>query len=998
MPPFLRQRLEAFRHHRVPQDLPGGAFSGGAAVVVGIGAAGHLVVAAGHGHRLARMEIIQRQIDRAAPVVTGAGGGIADELVLVGRCRIPEQFGHIPGSVAVKDHQTVALRPQMFLHTYQCLGGRSFEKGMGRGIDGLPEEIAGRGIADIESEQRRQGGEIHKIGLAQGVRLGRWRGRLGFPHQLGDGTDRGDAENLGHGRLPGRCGGGSHEATEEGEGRKAGRSFPVRSVLMTFHVAMLAEKTLSRQEAANRGRDWSAMVRGRIRNGRQNRSIFSAGNIMRLLRPASAVLLGLMTLLSRSAAAAPTLSSLPAGVPDYLTEVSGAQALDWVEAQNRRTLGTLESDPRYAGFYADALEVGESQDRLAKPRFLGGHIWNFWQDAHHPRGIWRQTTLASYRALLTSWVTKLDVDELARRENANWVFEGADCLRPRERYCLVALSEGGEDAQTLREYDSQAGLFVRNGFVLPRSKQSAAWIDRDTLLVGRDWDGTGETLTASGYPFVVKRLGRGQRPDQAIEVARGAKDDVAVEPVVLTDGEGHQLVLIRRSPTFFTSRYAVLESMDPMFHGERPGTLHWLALPERTELQGLLHGRLILTLNEEWVLPEGRKIPAGSLVSVDPAAVDRNVDVLHTPSPGQALDEVAVTRDTVVVTYFENVRGHAMVLRTPPTAGNAWTREVMPLPDMATVHVAGADTMSNAVFLTVEGFLDPPQLWLVGDSPAGAEKIRQAKALFDASALAVEQLWATSTDGTRIPYFLVRPKGMTRDGHTPVLLTAYGGFQASYTPLYAPEIGRLWLKQGGAYAVANIRGGGEFGPAWHEAGRKAGRQHVYDDFAAVGRDLVSRGVTSVAHLGIRGRSNGGLLMGVEFTRHPDLWNAVVIGVPLLDMLHYETLAAGASWADEYGSVAVPAERRFLEAWSPLQHLRPEISYPMPFIFTATTDDRVGPVHARRFAARLESLGKPFLYYEDTEGGHSGTVNAREVAHERALEAVYFSRQLMAPLH
>ncbi|OUJ14794.1 prolyl oligopeptidase family protein [Acetobacter sp. DsW_063] len=699
-------------------------------------------------------------------------------------------------------------------------------------------------------------------------------------------------------------------------------------------------------------------------------------------------------ILAQTGLSAPLKAATSPDEADYLSEIEGVKALEWVSAQNRRTSDTLESDPRYKGFYDDALAAGESQDRLPKPRFLDGQIWNFWQDAKHPRGVWRQTTLGAYRQKLTSWVTRLDIDALAKKENKNWVFQGADCLAPNDRYCLVALSNGGEDAQTLREYDTHMGLFVQNGFSLPRSKQSSAWVDRDTILVGRDWDGTGATLTTSGYPFVIKRVGHTQSLESAVEVARGEKNDVAVEPVSLTDGDGHKLVLIRRSPTFFTNRFAILDGMESALEGKEPGHLRWLTLPDHVELQGMLHGRLIFTVNDDWMLPDRKLIPAGSLVSVAPAASDQGVELLFTPNSSQALDEVAVTRNTVVVTYFENVRGRAMTLTTPQKSGEPWTRHVLPLPDMSTVHIVDADRTSDKAFLTVEGYISPPQLWLVGDASEAAEKIRETRAMFDATNLTVEQFWARSTDGARVPYFIVHPKMMKKNGTNPTLLTAYGGFQASYTPTYAPEIGRLWLTRGGVYVVANIRGGGEFGPAWHEAGRKTKRQKVYDDFSSVGRDLVAQGITSVAHLGIRGRSNGGLLMGVEFTQHPELWNAVIIGVPLLDMLHYENMSAGASWVDEYGSMSVPTERLFLESISPLQHLRDKIHYPEPFIFTSTKDDRVGPVHARRLAARLKELGAPFLYYEDTEGGHSGTVNAKEVAHERALEAVYLSQKLM----
>ncbi|MCE0743655.1 prolyl oligopeptidase family serine peptidase [Acetobacter sicerae] len=687
--------------------------------------------------------------------------------------------------------------------------------------------------------------------------------------------------------------------------------------------------------------------------------------------------------------------TLPSGVPAFLDEIHGAEAQDWVERQNRKTVSVLEADPRYRDLYDQILSAEQSRNRLDEPEFLGGNIWNFWQDGHHPRGIWRRTTLASYRQLLTGWQTKLDVDALASKEHENWVFEGADCLRPKDRYCLISLSSGGEDARTLREYDTQAGLFILNGLTLPRAKQTSAWVDRDTLLVGRDWDGTGDMLTTSGYPFVIRRVIRNEPFDQALEIYRGEKDDVAVDPLTVTDGDGNRIFLIRRSPSFFSSRFAVLEGMETAFQGRQKGTLRWLTLPDRVDLKGMIHGTLVFSLEEDWTQAGENSIPAGSLVALDPHDPQAKPEILFVPESGKVLENAAVTRNTIIVTYLEHVQGRAMVLHASPDAKNRWHQVVLPLPDMSSVHIVDTDQSSDAAFLKVESFLSPPQLWLVGTTQPGLEKIRQIKPLFNADELAVEQLQAHSPDGTEIPYFLVRPRNMTRDGTHPTLLTAYGGFLSSVTPRYDPVIGRAWLAHGGVYAVANIRGGGEFGPAWHEAGKTIHRQKVFDDFTAVGRDLVKRGVTSRDRLGIRGRSNGGLLMGVAFTQHPELWRAVIIGVPLLDMVNYESLAAGASWADEYGSMKNPDEARFLQSISPLQHLKADVKYPTPFIFTSTSDDRVGPVHARRFAARLEALKKPFFYYEDVEGGHSGTVNAEEVAHERALEAVYLAQQLMS---
>jgi len=663
-----------------------------------------------------------------------------------------------------------------------------------------------------------------------------------------------------------------------------------------------------------------------------------------------------------------------------LQQVSGDKALSWVRAENERTFSTLQSDPRYQTFYDQMLSALQSGDRLATPATMGNAVWNFWQDARHPRGIWRQTSMASFMGQNPAWTTRLDLDALAAREHANWVFKGGDCLQPQARFCMVALSDAGEDATTEREFDAKVGQFVTHGFVSSRSKQSLAWIDRDTMLIARDW-GEG-SLTQSGYPFVVRQWKRGTDLSQATDVMRGDSHDVAVDPISLDDGQGHHLVLLRRAVSFFDERYSVFDTAG----------LHPVDLPHKLQIWGLLNGRLILSINEPFATDTGQTLTAGSVLSVDPAAPRHAPQVLFVPSAHQAVNEVGVSRTAVVITMLEDVRGQMQILRSG--ADGQWTHASVALPDMSTLALADVSSSTDTVFLTVEGYITPPQLWRIDTTTHAATRVRAQPGQFDAANLMVEQNWARSTDGTRIPYFVVHAKDWKRDGANPTLMTAYGGFQLSYTPTYAPETGRLWLTRGGVYVVANIRGGGEFGPAWHEAGRKSGRQRVYDDFAAVARDLVARKITTPRHLGIRGRSNGGLLMGVEFTQHPDLWNAVVIGVPLLDMLHFETMAAGASWVDEYGSMAVPKEAQFLASISPLQHLKGATTYPEPFIFTSTRDDRVGPVHARLFAARLATLGKPFLYYEDTEGGHAGTVNAPEVAHERALEAVYLSQRLM----
>ncbi len=682
-----------------------------------------------------------------------------------------------------------------------------------------------------------------------------------------------------------------------------------------------------------------------------------------------------------AAAPAPAAASDPFV---WLEDVDGGRAMDWVRAENAKTLGVLEQDPRYAQLYADALAIAQSKDRLPTPEFVGGLVYNFWQDAEHVRGLWRRAPLEEFAKAQPAWTTVLDLDAMAAAEHGNWFWHGADCLRPEQRHCLVALSDGGEDAVTVREFDAVAGGVVAGGFALPKGKQYFAWAGPDQVYVARDF-GAG-TMTASGYPFVVKALDRGQPLEAAREVFRGATSDVEVMPEALEDGAGHRVLVIVRAVTFFEHEHYLVRPSGPVR----------LALPLKADVTGLVAGRLLVQLNTGWSVG-GARLPQGALVSLDLAAVEADPahlrpTVVYRPGPRSALGEAAVTRGRVVVTSYDNVRGRAAIYT--PVAGGGWARQALPLPDMASVDVMTADLGSDRAIVRVDSFLAPSTLWLVDAAAATLTKIKELPAQFDAGRHVVEQHEATSNDGTRVPYFVVRPKAQRPDGASPTLLTAYGGFQLSSTPYYSGRIGKLWLERGGTFVLANIRGGGEFGPAWHEAGLKTHRQRIFDDFAAVARDLIARQVTSPRRLGIEGGSNGGLLMGVELTQHPALWNAVDIQVPLLDMLRFEQIAAGSSWVGEYGSVSVPAERAFLASISPYHNLKAGVRYPPPFVWTTTRDDRVGPQHARKFAARLASLGVPYFYYEVVEGGHASGANLEEKAHTAALEMTYFARRLM----
>jgi prolyl oligopeptidase len=668
----------------------------------------------------------------------------------------------------------------------------------------------------------------------------------------------------------------------------------------------------------------------------------------------------------------------------WLEDVDGARATTWVKAENAKTLRVLERDPRYPALYADALKIAQSKERIPVPEFLAGNVYNFWQDADHVRGIWRETTVAGYGTAAPAWSTVLDLDALAKTENANWVWQSADCLRPSQTRCLVALSDGGEDASTIREFDLTAKRFVAGGFSLPHGKQNAVWENADTLVVSRAWQ-PGE-LTASGYPYVVKRLARGAPLDAAVEIFRGKPSDVSVVPVALDDGAGRRALVIERGLSFFESEYELVT----------PNGLRTLSLPRKTDLEALVDGRLVVKVNEPWTTANV-SYPAGALVAFDLAAASADPEHLHpelvyAPGDRESIEDVAATKSHLIVTAYRNVRGRASIFT--PVAGGGWTKRDLALSDNASISVVDANLDDDEAFLRVTGYLTPPTMLLVDAAAATSSVVKSAPAQFDASQDVVEQFEATSNDGTHVPYFIVHPLAMKDDGTNPTLLYAYGGFQVSLTPAYSGLVGKLWLERGGVYVVANIRGGGEFGPAWHEAALKTHRQRAYDDFAAVARDLIARKITSPRRLGIQGGSNGGLLMGVEFTQHPDLWRAVDIQVPLLDMLRFEQIAAGSSWVGEYGSVANPDERTFLASISPYANLRPGVQYPEPFIWTTTKDDRVGPQHARKFAAKLAALGDPYLFYEVTEGGHGSGANLIERAHTTALEMTYFIRKLM----
>jgi prolyl oligopeptidase len=671
------------------------------------------------------------------------------------------------------------------------------------------------------------------------------------------------------------------------------------------------------------------------------------------------------------AAAAPTADPF-----QWLEDIDSPKSMEWVNGQNAKTHARLETDPRYEQFRQEAMKIFTAQDRIATPRFRAGGIDNFWQDGTHIHGVWRHTSLASYRTSTPQWQTLLDLDALSKAEGKNWIWKGADCLKPAQTLCLVHLSNGGSDAVEDREFDTTTGKFVEGGFFFANAKQDIRWIDHDTLIVARPW--TPDEVTQSGYPYVVKIVKRG---GETREVFRGVKTDVQNGGVVLEGDKGADAVLIDHGLTFYERAFSLLTDK---------GELAPIPLPKKVEYDTYVDGQAVFTIKQVW-----RNFGAGAVISYDLAELKRDPaaakpQLVFMPGPHDAVQRVASSKDRLVLVLLQDVKG---AVDTYDHKAGVWLPRRLKLPPNANINLVSASDEDNQMFFTAEGFLDPTSLWLA-EADGAVAKVKQLPPQFDASKDVVEQLWATSTDGTKIPYFVVHPKGMKLDGSTPTQMFGYGGFELSEPPAYIPQMGKLWLERGGAYVIANIRGGGEFGPAWHEAALREKRQLAFDDFASVARDLEARKITSPRRLGIYARSNGGILTTVSMTQHPELFNAIVIESPLIDMLRYNHLSAGASWVAEYGDPDVPADRAFIAKYSGYQNLKPGVKYPEPYITTNTRDDRVHPGHPRKFAAKMEAMGLPYLYYEQTFGGHANDADPELNARRWARHYVYLSQKLM----
>ncbi len=660
----------------------------------------------------------------------------------------------------------------------------------------------------------------------------------------------------------------------------------------------------------------------------------------------------------------------------WLEDVAGEKALAWVEEQNAVSLGRLESLPVYEPLRERNLEIYNSDERIATPEMRGDYVYNFWRDADNIRGRWRRMLLDDYIDGGDEWELLLDLDKLAEGEDEDWVWKGAECLRPEYRRCLLSLSRGGADAVVVREFDVETKTFVMDGFSIPEAKHRVSWIDKNAVWVGSDF-GAG-SLTDSGYPRTARLWKRGEPLEEATEVFAGEQADVAAGVYRAWDRDRSYDVAYR-VPSFF-------ETLNYLYMGD--GEFRHIDIPADARFLGVMNGQLLVQLKTDWQIGD-TTYPQAALMAIDfERFMDggRDFEILMVPGESMAIPRggVITTRDHIVVRVLDDV---VSKMKRFSFIDGKWVSEDIETEGLGSITLGSSSDESNIFFFTYEDFLTPDTLFVADDGGRTVKALRSLPAFFDSDGMSVQQHFATSSDGTRVPYFVVLPKGFEADGATPTLLYGYGGFEVSLTPGYSATVGHSWLARGGAYAVANIRGGGEYGPAWHHAALKENRQRAYDDFIAVGEDLVRRGITSPEHLGIRGGSNGGLLTGVMLTQRPDLWDGVVIQVPLLDMKRFNKLLAGASWMGEYGDPDTD-DWAYIKEYSPYHNLDPEADYPVPFFTTSTRDDRVHPGHARKMVARMQEMGHELLYYENTVGGHAGASDNEQAARAEALIYTY----------
>lgn len=664
----------------------------------------------------------------------------------------------------------------------------------------------------------------------------------------------------------------------------------------------------------------------------------------------------------------------------WLEDVGGDAALDWVRARNAKAQERFEEDPQFEPLRKDLLDILDSNARIPAVVKHGEYYYNFWRDKKNERGLWRRTTLEEYKKDEPNWDVLLDLDALGAKEKENWVWKGASLLRPDYTRALVSLSRGGADADVTREFDLVRREFVADGFQRPEAKGGMSWIDRDHVFVSTDF-GPG-SMTDSGYPRIAKLWKRGTPMESATTLYEGKSTDMSIS-AVHDDSPGFERNFVSRNIAFYNDELYLLTDQRELKKLDVPNTAN----------KSVNRSWMAIELREPWTI-EGETYPAGALLVIGFDAFlsgSRKFDVVFEPTDTTALSSFGFTKDHLMVNVLDDVKNRIEVLTH---ADGVWKREPLRgAPQFGTVNVVPVDSdESNDYFMTSTDYLTPTTLSMgtIGSDP---QPLKRLPHFFDSQGLSISQHFAKSADGTRVPYFMVAQKDLKPTGDHPTLLYGYGGFEISLQPAYSATVGRAWLTQGGVYVVANIRGGGEYGPRWHQAALKQNRLKAYEDFAAVAKDLVERKVTRKERLAVQGGSNGGLLVGNMVTLYPDLFHAAVCQVPLLDMKRYNKLLAGASWMAEYGNPDVPEEWNFIQRFSPYQNVKEKVAYPRVLFTTSTRDDRVHPGHARKMMAKMEAMGHPVWYYENIEGGHGGAANNRQSAFMQALAYTFLKQEL-----
>jgi len=661
----------------------------------------------------------------------------------------------------------------------------------------------------------------------------------------------------------------------------------------------------------------------------------------------------------------------------WLEEVESDKSLDWVRAQNAISEKVLTTNPLFEPLRKKYLEVFNDKDKIAYPDMVGDYVYNLWQDEKNERGLWRRMLKADFISKKTNWESVIDLDELSKEENKKWVFQGAEWLAPDNKICLIYLSDGGKDENEIREFNAETKEFVKGGFLFKESKGGVSWIDKNKVLVYRNF-GEG-TLTTSGYPRQVKLLKRGSSLENSKTIFETDTTSMGAFGTSFFS-MNKQYVFIYNAKTFYSFELYYLS-------GEK---LEKVEYPKDAEFSGLHKNEIILSLQSDWIVNKNN-YKAGSLVSFDLSQnIKGNIDIktIYEPNAKSSFVSMSTSKDFITLNIMENVQNKLIQYKLE---NNNWISKMVETPLFGSIRLIASSNQSNDYFFTYSNFITPTTLYHASETKI--EITKKLKDVFNAENLEVHQYTAISKDGTLIPYFMVHQKGMALNGSNPTIITGYGGFNISEQPDYRTTVGIGWLEQGGVYVLANIRGGGEFGPSWHQAAMKEKRQNAFDDFYAVSQDLIDKKITSPDYLGAFGWSNGGLLMGVVFTQRPDLYSAVVVGAPLLDMKRYSKLLAGASWMGEYGDPDIPEEWDYIKKYSPYHNISKDKKYPEVFFVTSTKDDRVHPGHARKMAAKMSDMGHPFFYHETIEGGHGAASTNEQEAYMWADIYTYFIMKL-----